>query len=78
LESEALLLEVIENLKQHNISGRRYFYPSLNELPYLAHQSCPVSEDLSRRVLCLPLYVGLKKDEIKIILDCITKIIIPC
>ena len=78
LETEEQLLAVIENLKQNHISGRRYFYPSLNELPYLASQSCPVSEDISRRVLCLPLYVGLQEDEVKIILNSITKILRPC
>ena len=74
-KSEEQLLKVVENLKQKNISGRRYFYPSLNELPYLQKQSCPVSEDLSRRVLCLPLYFGLTEHEVKLILDCIIKTI---
>ena len=46
LNSENQLLQVIENLKHTNISGRRYFYPSLNELPYLKKQPCPVSEDI--------------------------------
>lgn len=77
-ENEAQLLAVSENLKQHGVSGRRYFYPSLNELPFLQKQSCPVSEDISRRVLCLPLYVGLAADEVKMIVDCITSIMIPC
>ena len=78
LENEKQLLEIVENLREVSVSGRRYFYPSLNELPYLAHQACPVSEDISKRVLCLPLYVGLQEDQVKIILDCITKIIVPC
>ena len=77
-ESENQLLQVMENLKQQNISGRRYFYPSLNELPYLQKQACPVSEDISRRVLCLPLYVGLLPEEIEMIIDCINKIMVPC
>ena len=78
LDSENQLLQVIENLKQKNISGRRYFYPSLNELPYLQKQPCPVSEDISRRVLCLPLYFGLPQEEVKMILDCINQIMQPC
>ena len=76
-KSEAQLLEVVDSLKQNDISGRRYFYPSLNELPYLVHQSCPVSEDISRRVLCLPLYFGLSNAEITLILDAIIKILKP-
>ena len=78
LESENQLLQVMENLKQKKISGRRYFYPSLNELPYLQKQPCPVAEAISRRVLCLPLYVGLLPEEIEMIIDCINKIIVPC
>ncbi|MFZ4771622.1 MAG: DegT/DnrJ/EryC1/StrS family aminotransferase, partial [Ferruginibacter sp.] len=71
--SEEQLLEVVNGLKQNDISGRRYFYPSLNELPFLSYQSCQVSEDVSRRVLCLPLYFGLTNEEVKLILDCILK-----
>ncbi|MFN6373758.1 MAG: DegT/DnrJ/EryC1/StrS family aminotransferase [Chitinophagia bacterium] len=71
--SEEQLLRVVEGLKKHDISGRRYFYPSLNKLPFLQQQSCPISEDLSRRVLCLPLYFGLPEHEVNLIVDCIIK-----
>jgi dTDP-4-amino-4,6-dideoxygalactose transaminase len=77
-ETEPRLLEVVAILKQNGISGRRYFYPSLNELPFLQKQGCPVSEDISRRVLCLPLYVGLRQEEIQTIIDCICKMMEPC
>jgi dTDP-4-amino-4,6-dideoxygalactose transaminase len=63
----------VENLKEKNINGRRYFFPSLNELPYLQKQSCPISEDISKRVLCLPLYFGLNEDEVKMIAECVVK-----
>jgi dTDP-4-amino-4,6-dideoxygalactose transaminase len=63
-KSEEQLLTVKNKLADNEIYTRRYFYPSLNNLPYLDHQpSCPVSEDLSGRVLCLPLYVGLKEKD---------------
>lgn len=59
-ESEKILLQVRENLLKENISIRRYFYPSLNQLPFLNKmRSCPVSEDLSVRVVSLPLYPDL-------------------
>lgn len=77
-DSENYLLEVVKNLKENNIAGRRYFYPSLNELPYLQQQPCPVSEDISRRVLCLPLYPGLEEKEIALIIESVNKIIVPC
>ncbi|MBS1755753.1 MAG: DegT/DnrJ/EryC1/StrS family aminotransferase, partial [Bacteroidetes bacterium] len=47
-KSETALLQAVQQLKEQGISGRRYFYPSLNELPFLQKQSCPVSEDISR------------------------------
>jgi dTDP-4-amino-4,6-dideoxygalactose transaminase len=72
--SEEILLQVVEKLKQQQIAGRRYFYPSLNELPFIQKQPCPVSEDISRRVLCLPLYYGLEDVHIQTIIACILSI----
>jgi dTDP-4-amino-4,6-dideoxygalactose transaminase len=58
--SEDKLLNVKKSLSENDINTRRYFYPSLNELPFVKDKySCKVSEDISRRVLCLPLYPGL-------------------
>ncbi|OIN60785.1 DegT/DnrJ/EryC1/StrS family aminotransferase [Arsenicibacter rosenii] len=66
LESEALLLEVREALNKEEIFPRRYFYPSLNTLPYIVDkQSCPVSEDIALRALCLPLYPGLEEADVQ-------------
>lgn len=60
VESEARLLKVFAELAKVNIFPRRYFFPSLNTLPYLSDkQSCPVSEDIARRVMCLPLFAGM-------------------
>lgn len=48
--------QVIKALNEENIFPRRYFYPSLNQLPYLEVQtSCPVSEKVAQNVLSLPL-----------------------
>lgn len=60
------MLRVREALINNDITPRRYFYPSLNTLPYLQHGyvACPVSENLTSRVLCLPMYDGLSKEEI--------------
>lgn len=67
-ESEAVLLKTKEMLLKNGINTRRYFYPSLNKLPFLSqHYSCPVSEDISKRVLCLPLYFDLEESNIEII-----------
>lgn len=65
LESEELLLRIKEKLDANEIFTRRYFYPSLaSSLPYLPVRNLPVTEDLSRRVLCLPLYFDLTNEEI--------------
>lgn len=62
---EEQLLAVKQELNSNQINPRRYFYPSLNTLPFLkTRQSCPVSEDISSRVLCLPLYYGLEKQAV--------------
>jgi dTDP-4-amino-4,6-dideoxygalactose transaminase len=55
LPSEEHLLRATARLAEHQIFPRRYFYPSLNIISYLRGAACPVSEDVSRRVLCLPL-----------------------
>lgn len=63
-ESEEILLRVVANLKMKEIYPRRYFYPSLETLPYIKGKySTPNSSDISKRILCLPLYDSLKEDE---------------
>lgn len=61
---EAQLLHVFDALQKNDIYPRRYFYPSLNKLPYVDSASCPISEDIASRIACLPLYVGLTDGEV--------------
>ena len=71
-EYEELMLKCIEHLKAHEIFTRRYFYPSLaNTLPYLPSQNMPVTDNVSKRILCLPLYFDLTFEEV----DLITRLI---
>lgn len=63
-KSESELLQVFDALKAIDVFPRRYFYPSLNKLPYVSGQDCPISEDITLRIACLPLYVGLGNDTI--------------
>ncbi|GAA4404350.1 DegT/DnrJ/EryC1/StrS family aminotransferase [Nibrella viscosa] len=66
LESEQKLLDVKDALQKEGIFPRRYFYPSLNTLPFIKpFQPCPVSEDVALRVLCLPLYPDLPEEDIE-------------
>lgn len=74
-KSEKQLLDVFSELNKMDIYPRRYFYPSLNQLPYINYKHCEISEDISKRIACLPLYVGLKEEEQNIIVDTIKKII---
>ncbi|MFZ4263458.1 DegT/DnrJ/EryC1/StrS family aminotransferase [Sphingobacterium sp. HJSM2_6] len=65
LESEELLLRIKASLDSFEIFTRRYFYPSLaSSLPYLEPNFLPITEDISRRMLCLPLYYELTDEEI--------------
>lgn len=67
-ESEELMLKCIEHLKAHEIFTRRYFYPSLaNSLHYLEKQDLEVTDDIAKRVLCLPLYYDLALEEVDLI-----------
>lgn len=64
--SEKELLNVFSALNKQGIYPRRYFYPSLNTLPYLNNKiNCPISEDISSRIACLPLYVGLDDSDVE-------------
>ncbi len=62
-EEDTVALE--RRLNQENIFPRRYFYPGLNELRYVNRRDLPVSDSISRRVLCLPLYYSLTEEEIE-------------
>lgn len=66
-ESEAALVSAVDLLTLNNIVPRRYFYPSLSKLPYVAAQSAPIAEDLAKRVLCLPLYHSLSVEEVDMV-----------
>ena len=61
---------VYRELKEKcNVYARRYFYPLLTDFaPYqYAKGSCPVAEDIARRVLTLPTYYGLDLNDVKTI-----------
>lgn len=74
-EDEKTLLHVRDALNAEFIYPRRYFYPSLSTLPYVKKAKVPVTDDISRRVLCLPLYYELEPDQVKKIAHIILKVI---
>jgi dTDP-4-amino-4,6-dideoxygalactose transaminase len=66
-ESEEVLLKSVEALNGNMIYPRRYFYPSLSTLDYVDKYEVPIAEDIAKRVLCLPLYHSLRKEDIDFI-----------
>lgn len=54
-KSEEDLLKVFDALHEKDIYPRRYFYPSLNTLPFSLDNTCPISEEISKKIACLPL-----------------------
>jgi len=74
-KSEELLLKAQEALTLHWIHPRRYFYPSLETLPYVAQkENCPVAASVASRALCLPLFDTLTKEEVDMICRIILRV----
>ncbi len=58
-----ILNKVVNLLELNKIYPRRYFYPCLTNLPYINIETCPIAQDISQRILCLPIYEGLSQSE---------------
>lgn len=66
-DTHAAMLSARAALLNGDIVPRRYFYPSLNTLPFLRadlRQACPISESLANRVLALPLSTAIDDADI--------------
>jgi len=73
-ESEAQMLSCMNLLMENEIQTRRYFYPSLaNTLPYVEAQELPVTGSIAKRILCLPLYYDLAKEDVALICTIISQ-----
>jgi len=66
-ETETQLLNVQKALNEKNIFPRRYFYPSLNKVGYLNAAEMPVSEQIAKTILCLPLYAEIDEESLNLI-----------
>jgi len=70
--------ELYQKLKDHNIFGRRYFYPLISEFPMYKHLSSAESSKLNNaskianQVICLPIYPKLEEEKIIFITQKIT------
>ena len=72
---EATLLKAMSLLESNDIFCRRYFYPSLNNLPYIIKTECLVADDISKRVVCLPMFHDLTNENIELICSLILQCI---
>jgi len=64
--TEESLEKSMDILEHNGVGSRRYFFPSLNTFEATS-ATCPISEDTSKRILCLPLYFALKPEEQRMI-----------
>lgn len=71
--SENDLLKAVAGLEQADVFPRRYFYPSLSKLNYVLPANVPIAEDVSSRVLCLPLHQLLLPSEAEKIANIVLK-----
>lgn len=72
IPDEKILKKVQKSLNEKNIFPRRYFYPSLDTLPYIEpKQECKISRDISKRILCLPMYSELDEPTQELIIKII-------
>lgn len=68
LPSEKLLLRVKKVLNDNQVFPRRYFHPSVNTYSKIVnYMPAPVSEDISKRIMCLPMSFYIKENEMEMI-----------
>lgn len=77
MRNKTTLLLAQHKLNETNIFPRRYFYPELNQLPYVQPVNMPIAESIAKRILCLPLYLILNKKEVLKIVELIIDHIKP-
>ena len=71
-QNEKQLLTAQNALNKKNIFPRRYFFPSVNTFKKIVkYKKVPKSENVSKRILCLPLYFQLSLNDIKRIAEII-------
>ncbi|MCS6917548.1 MAG: DegT/DnrJ/EryC1/StrS family aminotransferase [Chitinophagales bacterium] len=71
--SEEEQQRVRQRLNERDIFPRRYFYPPLNRLPHINGSACPVAEDISSRILAMPLSHELSDAQVEEICSIIRK-----
>lgn len=71
--------ELYFKMKEHNVLGRRYFYPLISEfstykgLESARPENLPVAHRIADSVICLPMYHNLTESEVNRVIDQIRK-----
>lgn len=71
--------ELYFKMKEHNVFGRRYFYPLISTfstyrgLDSANPDNLPIATQMSNNVICLPMHHALSENEVKYILQIIKK-----
>lgn len=71
--------ELYEKMKNHNVLGRRYFYPLISTfstyrgLPSAAPENLPKAHKMADSVICLPMHHELRAEDIDRVLELIVK-----
>ena len=71
--------ELYFKMKEHNVFGRRYFYPLISTfstyrgLDSANPDNLPIATQMSNNVICLPLHHALSENEVEYILQIIKK-----
>lgn len=74
LQDESTLIRLVQWLESDNIQSRRYFYPSLNSVAVYGDQTATKhSENISKRILCLPISGQISEQELKTVTQSIKR-----
>lgn len=71
--------ELYFKMKEHNVLGRRYFYPLISSfstyrgLESARPENLPVATKMAEQVICLPMYYGITDADVERIIKLITK-----
>jgi perosamine synthetase len=66
----------ITNLKEHGVDSRPFFYP-MSQMPYLkTNANTPVAHKVYKKGINLPIFFGLKEDEVKYICQMVKKLLL--
>jgi dTDP-4-amino-4,6-dideoxygalactose transaminase len=74
--------ELYEKLKLNNVYARRYFYPLISDfpmyrsMPSARRDNLPIASAAAYKILCLPIYPALTKDQQECVIELIRETVI--